>query len=87
MKISEIEYSPEFIKNWKKTPKHIQKKAIAKEILFKANCFHPTLKTHKLKGELKYLWSFSIDYHWRIVFHLEGSKAIFITLGTHKVYG
>ena len=56
------------------------------EKLFTENCFHSSLRTHKLKGELKDQWSFSIDYHWRIVFVLEDDKAVFTTIGTHKVY-
>ena len=86
MKIRQIIYSPEFIKNWRKVPKNIQKKAIEKEKVFIENCFHSSLRTHKLKGELKDQWSFFIDYHWRIVFVLEGDKAVFTTIGTHKVY-
>lgn len=86
MKIREIVYSPEFIKNWKKVPKNIQKKAAEKEKLFKENCFQPTLRTHRLKGRLNYQWSFYVDYHWRIIVVLEGDKAIFTTIGTHKVY-
>jgi len=86
VKIRQILYSPEFIKNWKKVSKEIQKKATEKEKIFRQNCFHPSLKTHKLKGQLANLWSFSVDYHWRIVFYLEGDKAVFTTIGTHKVY-
>ena len=86
MKIKSIQYSPEFIKRWKRVPKNIKQKAIVKEKLFRQNCFHPSLKTHKLKGELSYQWAYSIDYHWRIVFYLNGNKAIFTTVGTHSVY-
>lgn len=86
MKIAEIIYTPQFIKNWKRVPKQIQQKAVTKEKLFKDDCFHATLKTHKLKGELNFLWSFSVDFHWRIVFYLDGNKAVFTTIGTHRVY-
>lgn len=87
MKIAEILYSPEFIKNWRKLPKTIQEKAIKKERLFKQDAFSSQLKTHKLAGNMSHLWAFSIDYHWRIVFYLEKGKAVFVTIGTHRVYG
>jgi len=32
------------------------------------NPFHPTLRTHKLKGELEEIWSCSINYQYRILF-------------------
>ncbi len=86
MKIKNIEYTPEFIKNWRKIPKTIQNKAIVKEKLFREDYFHKSLKTHKLKGKMDGFWSFSIDYHWRIVFLLKEDQAVFITIGTHGIY-
>ena len=35
------------------------------------DCFHPSLKTHKLKGDLEGCWSCSIDYSNRIIFEFE----------------
>ncbi len=32
------------------------------------DAFDPSLKTHKLTGELSDIWSCSIDYHYRILF-------------------
>lgn len=37
--------------------------------LFINDPFHPQLRTHKLSGNLKDLWSFSIEYDLRVVFH------------------
>lgn len=57
------------------------------------NPFHPSLKTHKLKGSLSGVWSFSIDYDYRIVFKfvtnkLSGEEEILlINIGSHdEVY-
>jgi mRNA-degrading endonuclease YafQ of YafQ-DinJ toxin-antitoxin module len=36
--------------------------------LFKNNPFDPKLRTHKLSGKLKDLWSFSIEYDLRVIF-------------------
>lgn len=62
--------------------------------MFRKNPNHPSLKTHKLEGEIKGFHSFSIDYHYRIVFHFEERKengiinsiAVFDTVGTHEIY-
>ncbi|MCK5719624.1 MAG: type II toxin-antitoxin system mRNA interferase toxin, RelE/StbE family [Thiomargarita sp.] len=36
--------------------------------LLSNNAFHPSLKTHKLKGNFKGLWACSVNYDLRIVF-------------------
>ena len=46
--------------------------------------FDPILKTHKLSGKLKGLWSFSIEYDCRVIFEfIEDNKALFIDIGSH----
>ena len=56
--------------------------------LLSTDCFHPRLKTHKLKAELEGSWACSAGYDLRIVFKLveyEGAEAILlITVGTHE---
>jgi addiction module RelE/StbE family toxin len=53
------------------------------------DCFDPSLKTHKLKGDLEGCWSCSIDYSNRIIFEFvkdpdTEQKAInLLTLGSH----
>ncbi|WP_084111892.1 type II toxin-antitoxin system RelE/ParE family toxin [Gloeomargarita lithophora] len=60
-------------KFWKKLEQFIQ------------NPFEPSLKTHKLSGKLKGLWSFSVDYSIRIIFYFtEDEKAIFVDIGNHN---
>ncbi len=61
-----------------------------------ANMFSPSLRTHKLHGELRGYWACSVRYDWRIVFgigdpvEIDGFTAETITLftmGTHdEVY-
>lgn len=53
--------------------------------LFQRNPFDPKLRTHKLSGKLKGLWSFSIECDLRVVFSFaEQDKAIFADIGSHK---
>jgi len=55
--------------------------------LFANEPFAPLLKTHKLTGKLKDLWSFSVDYDLRVIFYFtddKPKKAVFVDIGTHK---
>lgn len=54
------------------------------------NPFDPSLKTHKLKGELSDLHSCSVTYSHRLVVYLEVTEdsVTLIDIGTHdEVYG
>lgn len=87
MKPKKIEHTKIFKKNLKKFPKSQLKFFIKQEKIFRENPFDPRLKTHKLSGKLAKFYSFSISYHWRIVFHVEnGNIVIFDNIGTHEIY-
>lgn len=55
--------------------------------LLALDAYHPSLKTHKLKGQFKGSWACSAGYDLRIVFEFvqhKGSPAILLlTVGTH----
>ena len=60
---------------------------IEREEIFKANCFDPRLKTHKLRGKLKEYWSFSLTYSHRVLFEfIEEDAVAFIDVGDHSIY-
>ena len=59
--------------------------------LLSADAFHPSLKTHKLKGNLADSWACSVAYDLRIVFSFvehKGNEAVLLeAIGTHdEVY-
>ncbi len=59
--------------------------------LLSDDAFHPSLKTHKLKGELEGSWACSAGYDLRIIFEFvdfEGAEAVLLEeIGTHdEVY-
>jgi mRNA-degrading endonuclease YafQ of YafQ-DinJ toxin-antitoxin module len=82
-----IEYSSKFVRNFKKLPLEIQTKAIQQERVFKSDIFSLGLKTHKLKGNLKDCFSFSVDYSNRIVFIInENDCVVFLDIGDHSIY-
>ena len=88
MKIERTEKFKKIFKKWvKKHPNLVIefKEAI---YLFVDNPFYHKLRTHKLSGNLKHLWSFSINYEHRILFEFIGDDTVvFHTIGTHdEVY-
>ena len=84
----QIYYTPTFRKQFNKIPKSIKLKAYKKESLFRNDPFTKSLKTHKLKGDLTGLWSFSINQKYRIIFEFSGKDtAHFHTVGGHEIYG
>ncbi|MGI8884837.1 MAG: type II toxin-antitoxin system RelE/ParE family toxin [Pyrinomonadaceae bacterium] len=53
--------------------------------LFKDDPFDPQLKTHKLSGKLKDLWSFTLEYDLRVIFAFaDGKKVALVDIGNHK---
>jgi addiction module RelE/StbE family toxin len=55
---------------------------------FKQNPFDPRLRTHRLSGKLKELWSFTIEHDLRVIFHFANNqRVLFVDIGTHdEVY-
>lgn len=83
----QIEYSTNFVKQFKKLTPQAQKEAIKAELLFKKDPFSQKIKTHRLSGKLSGLWAFSIDYRNRIIFEfVDKGKVVFYKIGTHEIY-
>jgi addiction module RelE/StbE family toxin len=55
---------------------------------FSQNPFDPKLRTHKLTGKLKGLWSFSVSYDCRVIFRFINDRdVLLIDIGSHdEVY-
>ena len=82
-----ITVSPRFEKSYKSLPKRIKEKAKEQEFLFRKNPLDPRLKTHRLTGQEKEAWAFSINYSYRIKFiFLTEDEALFLDVGTHEIY-
>jgi len=83
----EIHLSSRFKKSFRKLDSRTQKKAVDKTFVFRDNPFTPNLDTHKLHGEKKEEWAFSVDYAYRISFIFVGDGNILLTdIGTHDMY-
>ena len=56
--------------------------------IFKHDPFDNRIKTHKLSGDLKELWSFSVDYDIRVIFYFSDdskNRVVFVDIGKHDV--
>jgi len=89
----EVAFSEQFRKAYQKRIKgnSISEKAFKNSLaIFINDPFDARLKTHKLSGKLKELWSFSVTYSQRIVFYFSAdkpAKAVFVDIGSHdEVY-
>ena len=74
-------------KFFKKHPEMIQRYGKILTIL-RTNPNHPSLRLHKLKGNLSEYHSISLNMSYRIVinFIIKDEKIIFIDIGGHEVY-
>ncbi|WP_072620791.1 type II toxin-antitoxin system YafQ family toxin [Spirulina major] len=87
----EVSFSSAFKRAFKKRIKgneNLESKFWQKLEIFTSDPYDPRLRTHKLSGKLKDLWSFTVDYDVRVLFYLtEDDKAIFVDFGSHdEVY-
>jgi addiction module RelE/StbE family toxin len=71
----------------------IESKIAEKLKLLETDPFHPSLKTHKLKGKLSGVWACTVEYDCRIVFNLvknsdfQEDEIYLIDIGSHdEVY-
>ncbi|MEK7497748.1 MAG: type II toxin-antitoxin system mRNA interferase toxin, RelE/StbE family [Patescibacteria group bacterium] len=82
-----ILYSKKFKKKLNKYSGKQKDRIKSKIWVFVEEPYHQSLKTHKLTGELKDYWAFSIEYNLRIMFRFSRKdKVEFIDIGTHEIY-
>lgn len=87
MIIKKILYSSKFVIELRKLPNELIDLSIKKEIIFKDNPLHPSLRLHGLQGKLKGLWSLSITGSYRIIFERQpNGDILFISIGKHNIY-
>ena len=90
MKPKSIHYDGVFEKHWlkylagltEKQKEHLRERLA----IFKGDVFDKRLKTHRLKGNLKEYYAFSISYSDRIVFKIIEDNSVYsIDIGRHDV--
>lgn len=82
-----IYYSSKFAREYKRLSLSIKKVAENREKIFREDPFDTRLNTHKLKGKLKFFWSFSVNNQYRIIFEFADRDIIwFHSVGDHSIY-
>ncbi len=82
-----IGYTPKFIRAYKKLLPALQTEVKLAIADFKNETRAERLRIHKLGGRMKGRWSFSVNYHIRIVFsYLDNDRALLLAVGDHNVY-
>jgi mRNA-degrading endonuclease YafQ of YafQ-DinJ toxin-antitoxin module len=90
MKPKTILFDSVFEKHWHKYLAGLrekQKEQLRERLaIFKEDVFDKRFNTHRLKGNLKEYYAFSISYSDRIVFKIiEDSSVYFVEVGSHDV--
>lgn len=80
-------FSKRFIRAYADLDQKFKTKVKERIKLFKDKKNHPSLKVHKLHGELGETLAFSVDYRHRIIFiYLSETKAVLLAIGDHGIY-
>jgi mRNA-degrading endonuclease YafQ of YafQ-DinJ toxin-antitoxin module len=87
MRIKNIRVTTLFEKRYRRLPKRVKDEATRRELVFREDPFHATLRTHKLHGADKEAYAFWISYSYRIKFiFLDEESVLFLDVGTHDIY-
>lgn len=74
-----------FDKQLHKQPQKVIREFKKRILVFLEDINHPTLKTHKLSGKLKDLWSFNINSDIRVIFDKSNKDVIIlVSIGSHS---
>ena len=75
------------LKRIKQKQPQLFKKVQKQLTLFKKDIHHPSLRTHKLKGNLLNTWSIAVEGNIRLIYIVKNKEAIFLKIGNHdEVY-
>ncbi|PIZ64603.1 type II toxin-antitoxin system mRNA interferase toxin, RelE/StbE family [Candidatus Roizmanbacteria bacterium CG_4_10_14_0_2_um_filter_36_9] len=87
MMVNNALYARSFLKEAKKLPADILNVFEKKEKIFRLNPLHPSLRLHKLHGELDFLWSISLNKNYRAIFKRQkNGDILFVSIGKHDIY-
>jgi len=84
--VKTILYGDRFLRSFEWLSREIQIKAVEREKIFKNDIFDPRLDTHKLHGNLKRIWAFSVTNKYRIFFAFTKTGILFLDIDDHDFY-
>ena len=77
-----LDYSPQFLKNWDRTPPRVQK-LFEKQVQFLLeNLRHPSLRAKKY-DEARDIWQARVDRAWRFYFQIRGDTYYLLNITPH----
>jgi len=83
----DVLYSKKFLKMLSKLDPNLQEEMLEKIDLFKNTENHKRLKLHKLKGDLRGCYSFSVNYRYGVLFQYDFKKnPILLIVNDHGMY-
>lgn len=90
----DIDFSPQVHKKLvqiKRRDQHLFRQIEKQLRLFRQNPRHPSLRSHKLKGQLQETWSISVGMEVHLTYYMKvienQKRAVFFAIGTHdQVY-
>jgi mRNA-degrading endonuclease YafQ of YafQ-DinJ toxin-antitoxin module len=82
-----VHYKPTFIRQYNKLENSLQEEVLVSIEQFKNPENHAVLRVHKLRGNMKGLLAFSVNYAIRVVFEYETKdEAVLLAVGDHDIY-
>jgi len=75
--------SPQFRRSYRKLSRQIQNQVDKAANLLSDNPLHPSLRTHKRKGDSD-IWQARVTLSHRLFFHLEGNNITLIDVVPHE---
>jgi len=83
----EVIFTPTFLKQFNKLTPSLQDEVVDRVELFKDKNNHVKLKVHALHGKFNDLYSFSVNYSYRVVFeYTSKKKVLLLKVGNHDMY-
>ena len=85
----EVAYRPSFLRQLRALDAAVREEIIERVAEFKDSKNHKRLRVHPLKGKLKGFYSFSVNFHHRVVFEWVGkgkNLAVLAQVGDHNIY-
>ncbi len=87
MIVRDIKFTKRFIKDLSGLSETDRDLVAKKESIFRSNPLHPSLRLHRLKGNLSGVWSISVTNKIRIIFkRKDGGVILFYSVGKHDIY-
>ena len=85
--IRDVVFSSQFDRKFGALQEKIKRVAWKKDRMFRIDAFHPLLRTHKLGGEFKDYWAYSVNQRYRVLFYfIDDHTVAYINIGTHEIY-